>query len=71
MISTFVVNQHNLILDADFVLIKQPRQLAETLSFRAGIGEHGIFIRRTTDIIIAEQSRIRHLQRHVDQIVET
>jgi hypothetical protein len=33
--------------------------------------EHGIFIGLTTDLIIAEQSRIRHLQRHNDQIVET
>ena len=70
MISTFVFDQHNLILDADFGLIKQAGQLAETLSSRAGLVEHGIFSRLTTNLIIAEQSRIRYLQRHNDQIVE-
>ena len=43
----------------------------ETLSSRAGIVEHGIFISLTTDLIIAERSGIRHLQRHNDQIIET
>jgi ribose 5-phosphate isomerase A len=67
----FRTGQDNLILDADFGLIQQPRQLAETLSCHAGVVEHGIFINLTTDLIIAEQTGIRHLQRHNDQIVET
>ena len=67
----FRTDQYNLILDADFGLIKQPQQLAEKLSCRAGIVEHGIFIDLTTDLIIAEQTRIRHLQRHNDHVVET
>lgn len=68
---SFWTDQHNLILDADFGLIKQPGQLAEKLSSRAGIVEHGIFINLTTDLIIAEPARIRHLKRHNNQIVET
>ena len=67
----FQTDQHNLILDADFGLIQQPQQLAETLSCRAGIVEHGIFIGLTTDLIIAEETRIRHLQRHTDHIAES
>jgi ribose 5-phosphate isomerase A len=67
----FRTDQNDLILDADFGLIEQPRQLAETLASRAGIVEHGIFISLTTDLIIAEQTGIRHLQRHNDQIIET
>jgi ribose 5-phosphate isomerase A len=67
----FRTDQDNLILDAGFGLIKQPRELAETLASRAGIVEHGIFISLTTDLIIAERTGIRHLQRHNDQIIET
>ena len=66
----FRTDQDNLILDADIGLIKQPWELAETLSSRAGVVEHGIFIGLTTDLIIAEQTGIRHLQKHDDQIVE-
>ena len=58
----FRTDQHNLILDADFGIIKEPQQLAEMLSCRAGVVEHGIFIDLTTDLIIAEQTGIRHLQ---------
>lgn len=42
----------------------------ETLASRAGIVEHGIFISLITDLIIAVQTGIRHLQRHNDQMVE-
>ena len=66
----FKTDQNNLILDADFGLIKQPRELDETLASRAGIVEHGIFISLTTDLIIAEQTGIRHLQKHNDHMVE-
>jgi ribose 5-phosphate isomerase A len=66
----FRTDQNNLILDADFGLIKQPRELDETLASRAGIVEHGIFISLTTDLIIAEQTGIRHLQKHNDHMVE-
>ncbi len=69
--ASFRTDQHNYILDADFGLIQQPRKLSETLSCRAGIVEHGIFISLATDLIIAEETGIRHLQRHNDHIVET
>ena len=67
----FWTDQHNLILDANFGLIEQPRQLSDELSSRAGVVAHGIFIGLTTDLIVAEQTKIRHLQRHHNQIVET
>ena len=67
----FRTDQGNLILDADFGRIKQPRQLAEMLSSRAGVVEHGLFIGLATDVIIGEPTGIRHLQRDNGQIVET
>jgi ribose 5-phosphate isomerase A len=69
--ASFRTDQGNLILDADFGPIKQPRQLAERLARRAGIVEHGVFVDLTTDLIIAEPSRIRHLRKRNDQILET
>lgn len=66
----FRTDQHNLILDADFGLIKKPQQLADQLSSRAGVLEHGLFLNCTSDLIYAEQSRIRHLRKIDNDIIE-
>lgn len=66
----FWTDQHNLILDADFGPIEQPQQLDDRLSSLAGVVAHGLFLSLASDLIVAEPSRIRHLQRHNNQIVE-
>jgi ribose 5-phosphate isomerase A len=40
----FVTDQGNLILDADFGIVKDPEKLAKELSAITGIVEHGIFV---------------------------
>jgi len=59
----FVTNQKNLILDADFGAMDMPGALAARLNERAGIVEHGLFLNLATDVIVAEETGIRHLQR--------
>jgi len=46
-------DQDNYILDADFGPIDDPVGLAETLSARAGIVEHGLFLNLATDLLVA------------------
>jgi len=59
----FVTDQDNLILDADFGAMDQPADLAVRLNERAGIVEHGLFLDLATDVIVAAEAGIRHLQR--------
>ena len=67
----FWTDQHNMILDADFGPIEQPERLADQLSSRAGIVEHGLFLGLANDVVVAEPDRIRHLKRQSGQITET
>jgi ribose 5-phosphate isomerase A len=70
--SQFVTDSGNMILDCSFDPIADPAALAEVLSARAGIIEHGLFIALATDLVIANDRGIRHLQRsgtNVSQIV--
>ena len=46
-------DQDNYILDADFGPIDDPFVLAATLSARAGIVEHGLFLNLATDLLVA------------------
>lgn len=59
----FKTDQGNLILDADFGPISDPARLAAQLKTRAGILEHGLFIRIATDLIVAGKRGVRHLVR--------
>lgn len=61
--TAFTTSQKNLILDADFKAIDQPDELEARLNQRAGIVEHGLFLGLATDVIVAEEAGIRHLQR--------
>jgi ribose 5-phosphate isomerase A len=61
--SQFVTDSGNMILDCHFPPIPDPIALAATLSARAGIIEHGLFVGLTSDLIVAGDSGIRHLQR--------
>ncbi len=61
---TFLTNQQNLILDANFGPIADPAGLASRLNARAGIVEHGLFLGLATDVIVAAREDIRHLRPH-------
>ena len=56
----FATDSHNMILDCDFGPIADPAKLAESLSRRAGIVEHGLFLELATDVIIAGPAGITH-----------
>lgn len=59
----FVSDSGNMIFDCSFDPITDPAALASSLSTRAGIIEHGLFIGLATDLIVASGTGIRHLQR--------
>jgi len=61
--SRFVTDSGNMILDCNFGPIASPAELAITLSARAGIVEHGLFLGLATDVIIAGRESVRHLVR--------
>ncbi len=59
----FKTDQGNIILDANFGPIGDPSKLAADLKARAGVIEHGLFIRVATDVIVAGKGGLRHLER--------
>ena len=61
--SPFATDSGNLILDCDFGPIADPAGLADTLSRRAGIVEHGLFLGLATDVVIAGPAGLRHQTR--------
>ena len=61
--SPFVTDSGNMILDCSLAPIASPSELAMTLSARAGIVEHGLFLGLATDVIVAGEEGIRHLVR--------
>ncbi len=61
--SPFITDSGNRILDCSFGPIPNASRLATTLSARAGIVEHGLFLGLATDLIIAGRDGIRHLTR--------
>lgn len=61
--SQLVTDSGNMILDCDFGPIADPAALANSLSGRAGIVEHGLFLGLVTDLIIAGPGGIEHRTR--------
>lgn len=59
----FKTDQGNVILDCTFDPIERPAQLAASLSDRAGIVEHGLFLGLAKDVIVYGGNGIRHLKR--------
>ena len=59
--SEYRTDQGNLILDCDFGAIVSPEQIADQLNGRAGIVEHGLFIRLTHLVIVAGPSGVREI----------
>jgi ribose 5-phosphate isomerase A len=61
--SLFATDSGNMILDCNFGPIANAAELAAKLSTRAGIAEHGLFLGLATDLIVAGEDGIRHLER--------
>lgn len=61
--SLFRTDQGNLILDTHFGPMADPAVVAALLNTRSGIVEHGLFLGLATDVIVAGQQSLRHLQR--------
>lgn len=59
----FKTDQRNIILDANFGPISDPFKLAANLKARAGVLEHGLFVGIATDVIVAGNDGLRHLER--------
>jgi ribose 5-phosphate isomerase A len=55
-----ITDQDNYILDAKFGPIYEPDELALSLSQRAGIVEHGLFLGLATDVIVAGKGGVTH-----------
>ena len=60
---SFRTDQGNLILDAFFGPMADPKKMALILNERAGIVEHGLFLGLASDVIVAGKEGIRHLKR--------
>ncbi len=59
----YKTDQLNYILDANFGPMSDPAALAERLNQRAGVIEHGLFLGLASEVIVAAEDGIRHLQR--------
>jgi ribose 5-phosphate isomerase A len=59
----FVTDSGNMILDCRFGPIADAPHLAATLSARAGIVEHGLFIGLAHDLIVASADGVEHRTR--------
>ena len=58
-----VTDEGNFILDTNFGIIQNPFELAEKLENRAGIVEHGLFLRLTSKVIVAGTDGIKILEK--------
>ena len=59
--SPVVTDEGNYIVDANFGVIRNPFELAEKLESRAGIVEHGLFLRLASKVIVAGKDGIKEL----------
>ena len=58
-----LTDENNYIIDANFGIIQNPFELADKLENKAGIVEHGLFLRAATKVIVAGENGIRVLER--------
>jgi len=61
--TNFITDEGNYIIDANFGVIKNPKKLAKQLAKRAGIVEHGLFIKMANFVIVAKESEIEVLEK--------
>jgi ribose 5-phosphate isomerase A len=67
----FRTDQGNFILDCAFGPIASATALARELDARAGIVEHGLFLRLTTDLFVATDDGVEHRpERHLSERTE-
>lgn len=59
----YCTDQGNFVLDCRFSALGDPAALAARLGARAGIVEHGLFLGLATDVVVAGDQGIRHLNR--------
>ncbi len=59
----FITDEGNYILDCEYGPIHSVEDLARNISRQAGIVEHGLFLGLATDLIVAGDAGIRHVQR--------
>jgi len=57
-----ITDQGNFILDCNFGIISNPKELSRQLEHRAGIIENGLFINTTHDIVTGKSDGIDHKQ---------
>jgi len=57
----FLTDQGNYILDANFGTIANPIALAQKLTNRIGIVEHGLFVNIASEVIVGQQEGVRLL----------
>lgn len=58
-----ITDEGNYILDTNFGIIQNPFELAEKLENRAGIIEHGLFLRLTSKVIVAGKDGMKILEK--------
>jgi ribose 5-phosphate isomerase A len=58
-----ITDEGNIILDANFGVINNPKKLARKLEKRSGIVEHGLFIKMADYVIVAKENGIDVLER--------
>jgi len=58
-----ITDEGNYILDANFGIIKNPKKLAKKLEKRAGIVEHGLFVKMADYVVVAKENGIEVLER--------
>jgi len=58
-----LTDEGNYIIDANFGVIRNPFELAEKLENKAGIVEHGLFLRMATKVVIAGQNGIKLMEK--------
>ena len=58
-----ITDEGNYILDANFGVIKNPKKLAKKLEKRAGIVEHGLFVKMADYVVVAREDGIEVLER--------
>lgn len=60
----FRTDEGHFILDCAFGPIERPSDLSTLLDARAGIVEHGLFLRMATDVMVGTNDGVRHLSRN-------
>ena len=58
-----ITDEGNIILDANFGVINNPKKLAKKLEKRSGIVEHGLFIKMADYVVVAKEDGINVLER--------